>query len=63
MDTPLNLFGHLLYLLVTWLGFDPKLAVALLCPVGVASTYFGHAKYSFLFKGHMDHAIFPYIMT
>jgi putative flippase GtrA len=42
-----NLVGYLIYLLITWLWLEPKLAVLLMYPVGAFSAYFAHAKYSF----------------
>jgi len=46
-----NLRGYLIYLLITWLWLDPKLAVALMYPVGAALGYFWHAKYAFSYTG------------
>jgi putative flippase GtrA len=46
-----NLAGYLLYLAVTWLWLEPKLAVTVLYPVGVAAAYFGHARYAFTYRG------------
>ena len=58
-----NLFSYLLYLLVTWLWLDPKLAVTLLYPIGVIVAYFAHAKYSFSFKGRKDKAFIRYLIA
>ncbi len=38
-----NLLGYLLYLLVTWLWLEPKVAVTLMYPIGAVAAYFGHA--------------------
>ena len=43
----LNLTGYLLYLLVTWLGLEPKLAVTFFYPIGVLYGYFAHKNLSF----------------
>lgn len=45
-----NLLGYLLYLLVTFLGVEPKLAISLLYPIAAATAYFGHLKYAFTYK-------------
>jgi putative flippase GtrA len=48
-----NLLGYVIYLLMTFFGLDPKIAVTILYPVSVATGYFGHFKYSFSYrKGH-----------
>ena len=46
-----NLLGYLVYLLITWLGVDPKLTVTLFYPLAATIAYSGHAKYSFSYKG------------
>lgn len=46
-----NLLGYFLYILLTWLWIEPKMAVILLYPIGAITSYFGHAKYVFSFNG------------
>ncbi|MDG5467838.1 GtrA family protein [Deltaproteobacteria bacterium IMCC39524] len=46
-----NLLGYLVYLLITWLGVDPKLTVTLFYPLAATIAYSGHAQYSFAYKG------------
>lgn len=46
-----NLAGYLIYIVVTWLGVEPKLAVTLMYPIGALSGYFGHARYAFEYSG------------
>jgi len=58
-----NLLGYLIYLAVTWLGIDPKLAVTILYPVGVLTAYFGHARYSFSFKGSRAYGLLRYLIA
>lgn len=58
-----NLLGYLIYLLVTWLWLDPKVAVTLLYPVGALTAYFGHAKYSFAYSGATSHGVFRYVIA
>jgi putative flippase GtrA len=58
-----NLLGYLIYLLVTWLWLDPKVAVTLMYPIGAATAYFGHAKYSFACSAHTAHGIARYAIA
>lgn len=55
-----NLLGYVIYLVVTWLWLDPKVAVTLMYPIGAATAYFGHAKYSFAYSGHTSHGVARY---
>jgi putative flippase GtrA len=56
-----NLLGYLVYIAVTWLWLDPKLAVTLLYPIGAITAYFGHAKYAFDYQGRHRSGILRYI--
>lgn len=56
-----NLLGYLIYLAVTWLWLDPKLAVTLLYPIGAMTAYFGHAKYAFNYQGAHSHGLLRYV--
>ena len=58
-----NLAGYLIYLLLTWLWLEPKLAVTLLYPVGVIAGYFGHARYSFTFQGRLSSGMIRYLVA
>ncbi|WP_341743791.1 GtrA family protein [Azonexus hydrophilus] len=58
-----NLLGYLIYLLVTWLWLDPKMAVTLMYPIGAVTAYFGHAKYSFAYIGRTSHGIARYTIA
>jgi putative flippase GtrA len=42
-----NILGYSIYLLLTWLWFDPKVTAGVLYPIGATMAYFGHSKYSF----------------
>ena len=46
-----NVRGYLIYLLITWLWLDPKIAVSIMYPIGATLNYFGHASYSFSYTG------------
>ena len=58
-----NLLGYLIYLLVTWLWLDPKVAVSLLYPIGAMTSYFAHTKYSFSHNGRHKDSIPRYIVA
>lgn len=58
-----NLLGYLIYLALTWLWLEPKLAVTLLYPIGALTAYFGHAKYSFTYDGRFANGLMRYIMA
>jgi putative flippase GtrA len=47
----LNLFGFLIYLVVTWLGMEPKLAVTVFYPLAVLCGYLGNRNFTFAYKG------------
>lgn len=55
-----NALGYLIYLVITWLWLDPKVAVTLMYPVGAVTAYFGHARYSFAYSGPTWHGIIRY---
>lgn len=56
-----NLAGYLIYLGVTWLGLEPKLAVTLMYPIGALAGYFGHARYAFAYRGGHASGILRYV--
>lgn len=58
-----NLWGYSLYLFVTWLGMDPKLAVSILYPVAMFSAYFAHSKYSFKYPKWRSSSKFRFIIS
>jgi putative flippase GtrA len=55
-----NALGYLIYLVVTWLWLEPKVAVTLMYPVGAVTAYFGHARYSFAYCGRTSRGIIRY---
>jgi putative flippase GtrA len=58
-----NLLGYLIYLLVTFLGLDPKITISLLYPAGAITAYFGHSEYSFSYQGRNTHALLRYALA
>lgn len=58
-----NGIGYAVYLLVTWVGLDPKVAITLLYPFGALIGYFGHFKIAFLYNGSHSKSIFRYLQA
>jgi putative flippase GtrA len=58
-----NLAGYLIYLLITWLGVDPKIVITVLYPVGTLTAYFGHSRYSFSYRGWNTKAFMRYCVS
>ncbi len=58
-----NLSGYSIYILVTFMGLDPKIAVTIFYPVGATIAYFSHSKYSFTYKGRGIRPAFRYIIA
>lgn len=53
-----NLLGYLVYLLITYLGVDPKVAVTVLYPLSATVGFFAHFRYSFAYrKGYSGAAL------
>jgi len=55
--------GYLLYLLLTWLGMDPKLAVGVCYPLGVLLSYLGNKKFTFRHTGGNAGALSRFVLT
>lgn len=58
-----NFLGYLIYLGITWLGVDPKLAVTIMYPIGALIAYFSHAKYSFSYEGDNGSGLIRYVLA
>lgn len=58
-----NLLGYFIYLVVTYFWLDPKVAISLLYPIGVATTYFGHSKYSFAGHTRNLYSVLRYLLA
>ena len=58
-----NFLGYLVYLAVTWVWLDPKIAVTLMYPIGAVTAYFGHAKYSFAYSGRTSQGLARYVIA
>ena len=57
-----NLIGYLVYLLITWLGTDPKIAVAILYPLGTAVSFFANRRWTFNHQGKVTHSMVKFGM-
>lgn len=58
-----NLSGYPIYLLVTWLWLEPKVALTVLYPIGVLAGYYGHARYSFAYHGAATSGLVRYLVA
>ena len=58
-----NAVGYLIYLLITWLGVDPKLVVTIGYPVGALVGYFGNKQWSFSYKGRFTSSLARYVVA
>lgn len=58
-----NALGYLLYLVLTYLGIGPKLAMSLLYGLGVLQTFIFNKKWSFRFEGATSPAILRYAIA
>ena len=58
-----NLTGYLVYLLVTYLGAKPKIAMSLLYSVGMAASYWGNRKFTFKNKGNVFRTSTRYLIA
>jgi putative flippase GtrA len=58
-----NFLGYLIYLLITALWLDPKVAVTLMYPIGALIGYAGHARYSFAYSGRNSYGFLRYVIA
>jgi putative flippase GtrA len=58
-----NVIGYLLYLLVTYLGAAPKLAMTVLYGVGVITGFVGNRRYAFAHQGRLMATGWRYLMA
>ncbi|MFM0363706.1 GtrA family protein [Paraburkholderia sediminicola] len=47
----MNLAGYLLFLLITWLGMEPKAAMTVLYVVGASASFWGNRNWTFGHRG------------
>jgi putative flippase GtrA len=57
-----NLLAYLIYLGLTMVGLEPKLAMSLVYLLGIVQTFFLNKNWSFHFDGAMAPALFRYII-
>jgi len=50
-----NLMGYLVYLIITFFGLDPKVAITLFYFIGTIIAYFTQLKYSCLYYSIADY--------
>ncbi len=56
-----NLLGYLVYLLITFWGTDPKVAVAILYPAGTLISYLANRRWTFGNKGRAVQSMSKYV--
>ena len=56
-----NALGYGLYLLVTWAGMPPKVAMSLMYAIGVGSGFIGNWRYAFANRAGLRHALPRYL--
>lgn len=56
-----NLAGYLVYLLITYLGVDPKIAVTILYPLGTLISYLANKRWTFNHEGQVGQSLAKYI--
>lgn len=56
-----NVLFYLVYLLVTWLGAEPKVAVALLYPLATLVSYALNRRWTFDHQGELRHSMSRYV--
>lgn len=55
-----NMIGYLIYLVLTRIGFEPKLAMSLMYGIGVIQTFLFNKRWSFRFSGAATPALVRY---
>lgn len=58
-----NLSGYLVFLVITYLGVEPKIAMTLLYIVGATIGFFGHRQWSFAYKGTLLKSVAKYFIA
>lgn len=58
-----NAIGYCVYLLLTWSGVPPLLAVTILYPVGVAASFIGNRQLTFTHEGNTASAAVRYLLV
>lgn len=58
-----NALGYFIYLIVTYLWLEPKVAITLFYPIGALTAYWGNARYSFKIQKTSIDSFLRYIAT
>lgn len=58
-----NLFGYILYLLLTYCGLAPKLTVSILYPIGAVIGFLGNREWVFSHQGMVKVALVRYSLV
>jgi len=58
-----NLLGYFVYLVVTWLWIEPKVAVTLFYPLGALMGFLGQSRFAFSYRGSFYTGISRYVLA
>jgi putative flippase GtrA len=58
-----NLLGYIIYLILTWLWIEPKVAVTLFYPLGALIGFQGQARFAFSYRGSFHAGISRYVLA
>ncbi|HUQ38266.1 MAG TPA: GtrA family protein [Aestuariivirga sp.] len=59
----INLLLYCGYLLVTYMGLEPKISMSLIYITGVVIGFFGHRQWTFSHGGKVSHAMWRYALA
>lgn len=58
-----NVFGYFLYLIITYLGVEPKILITFMYPIGAGVGFYGNRRWAFAHKGVVWTSIARYCGT
>lgn len=58
-----NLIIYAIYLMITYIGVDPKVAMTLLYIIGASIGFVGHRKWTFVHRGNLSSAALRYAIA
>ncbi len=58
-----NLAGYCIYLLLTWLGVNPKLVVSIFYPIGAIGSFYANRQWTFSHDGKITSSFFRFVIA
>jgi len=58
----MNLIGYGLYLMMTWFGIDPKVAMTIGYAIGLAVSFLGNKKWTFSHEGQLSITAYRFLL-